>query len=192
MLLFEAECPTVRAVAESVVSLQIEILKVLSGRLHGRASIENLKAELAFFNSIGLDWTGRMRRLAAHAAQVNIFSDGFVVRDREGWQLTSDGREFLASIEAQDRSITNFEIKGVGSPSDLLQPTPDAEVVYIDQYRSRCRGTSPSIFVSRRRQFGGIAQPGDKSIVGRGAIGSNLPIGAYVRVAAVLDQVQDQ
>lgn len=41
-----------------------------------------------------------MKRLAARAPELDIFSSGYVLRDPSGWQITQKGREFLILIEA--------------------------------------------------------------------------------------------
>jgi hypothetical protein len=41
-----------------------------------------------------------MKRLAARAPELDIFTSGYVLRDPSGWQITEKGREFLVLIEA--------------------------------------------------------------------------------------------
>ncbi len=41
-----------------------------------------------------------MKRLAARAPELDIFSSGYVLREPSGWQITTKGREFLILIEA--------------------------------------------------------------------------------------------
>lgn len=41
-----------------------------------------------------------MKRLAARTPELDIFSNSYVLRDPSGWQITRQGRDFLASIEA--------------------------------------------------------------------------------------------
>jgi hypothetical protein len=41
--------------------------------------------------SSGTDWTDRMKGLAARAPDLDIFSQSFVVRDAEGWEITDAG-----------------------------------------------------------------------------------------------------
>jgi hypothetical protein len=41
-----------------------------------------------------------MKRLAARAPELDIFSSGYVLREYSGWQITEKGREFLILIEA--------------------------------------------------------------------------------------------
>ncbi|MBR0934204.1 hypothetical protein [Bradyrhizobium jicamae] len=47
----------------------------------------------------GKDWTDRMKRLAGHAPDLNIFSAKLVLRDVEGWSITEEGRQFLSALE---------------------------------------------------------------------------------------------
>jgi hypothetical protein len=87
-------------VAESVVSLQVAILKVLSGQPGGRASISDLNADLAVLSASGSDWTQRIRRMAARAPGIDIFGQGLVIRDNGGWQLTGEGRRMVQVMDA--------------------------------------------------------------------------------------------
>ena len=82
------------------VSFQITVLKVLAAHPEGRASIADLKRYVAILTCSGTDWSQRMRRLAARAPELNIFSSGYVLRDPSGWQITLKGRYFLMEIEA--------------------------------------------------------------------------------------------
>jgi hypothetical protein len=82
------------------VSFQITILKVLAGHLDGRASVSELTRCVSILMSSGSDWTDRMRRLAARAPKLEIFTDTFVLRDGRGWAITDSGRRFLAFLEA--------------------------------------------------------------------------------------------
>jgi hypothetical protein len=41
-----------------------------------------------------------MKRLAARAPGLDIFTSGYVQRNSRGWQITDAGREFLKSVEA--------------------------------------------------------------------------------------------
>ena len=82
------------------MSFHLTILKVLAGHPEGRAPLADLKQYVTVLTSSGADWTQRMKRLAARAPGLNIFSSGYVLRDAAGWQITHAGRAFLASIEA--------------------------------------------------------------------------------------------
>jgi hypothetical protein len=64
------------------VSLQITTLKVLAAK--GRASHVVLTRSVVILMSSGADWSDRMKRLAARAADLSIFSSGYVIRDASG------------------------------------------------------------------------------------------------------------
>ena len=88
------------AVAGCRVSFQITVLKVLAGHPKGHASLADLKRCVAVLSCSGADWSQRMKRLAARAPELDIFSSGYVLRVPSGWQITAKGLEFLISIEA--------------------------------------------------------------------------------------------
>ena len=81
------------------MSFQITVLKVLAGHPEGRASLADLKHYVAVLTCSGADWSQRMKRLAARAPELDIFSSGYVLREPSGWQITAKGRDFLISIE---------------------------------------------------------------------------------------------
>jgi hypothetical protein len=118
------------------VSLQVAILKVLSGCPGGRASVADLNLHLAFLNSIGADWTDRIRRLASRAGALDIFTHGLVLRDQDGWQITTAGRELIATIEASGFTPPPvIEAPLVQPVAD--QPVPMANVVRLEDHRRR-------------------------------------------------------
>ena len=81
------------------VSLQIAILKVLVSHPEGRATVAALNSDLSILNTSGADWTDRLKRLAARAPGLDIFSQRLVLRDSAGWQITPAGRAFLDWLE---------------------------------------------------------------------------------------------
>jgi hypothetical protein len=87
-------------VAERAVSFQITVLKVLAGHPGGHASLVDLRRAVEILISSGPDWTNRMKRLAARAPDLDIFSQSFVLREDAGWQITDAGRALLSSVEA--------------------------------------------------------------------------------------------
>ena len=105
------------------MSIQITVLKVLASHPEGRASIADLNRYVAILICSGRDWSQRMRRLAARAPELNIFSSGYVLREPSGWQITDEGREFLIWIEASpaDAAVTPIALseRAVLTPSDL-------------------------------------------------------------------------
>ncbi|ODM74141.1 aminoacyl-tRNA deacylase [Bradyrhizobium elkanii] len=66
----------------------------------GKATLDSLKHDLAILSSSGDDWHARIKRLASRVPELDIFSNRYVVRDVEGWEVTSAGREFLRALEA--------------------------------------------------------------------------------------------
>ena len=80
------------------MSIQVAILKVLSGHPGGRASVAAVNSDLGILN-LSRDWTERMRRLAVRAPALSIFTEGYVSRDASGWQLTEAGRAILLALE---------------------------------------------------------------------------------------------
>ena len=89
-----------RLLAGRRVSFQITVLKVLAGHPEGYASLADLKHYVAVLTCSGADWSQRMKRLAARAPELDIFSSCYVLREPTGWQITAKGRKFLTSIEA--------------------------------------------------------------------------------------------
>jgi hypothetical protein len=81
------------------LSLQVAILKVLASYPDGRATLVAMNKDLAILSGAGVAWSQRLKRLAARAPSLDIFSEGFVVRDAQGWQLTAAGRAALHRIE---------------------------------------------------------------------------------------------
>src|SRR6476646_657871 len=81
------------------MSFQITILKVLAGHPEGRASLADLKRAMAILITSGSDWTDRMKRLAARAPELDIFSQSLVLRANAGWQITDAGRAFLEFLQ---------------------------------------------------------------------------------------------
>ena len=123
------------------MSFQITILKVLAGHPEGRASLADLKRAMAILITSGSDWTDRMKRLAARAPDLDIFSQSFVLRDNAGWQITDAGRAFLDFLQTP------------------IQPTSDdRQVPYVDAFPVPLV-TSPLtlVAVNRRRSLPQLA-----------------------------------
>jgi hypothetical protein len=135
------------------MSLQIAILKALSGRPSGRASVSDLNSDLAFFNSIGAEWTSRMSRLAARAPALDIFGQGLVTRDTFGWQLTLAGRVFLTAIEVHERAPLSIEDAPAVVPV-AVQHLPVANVVNLDDHRRRRRGLAQETSPAQQSTYG--------------------------------------
>ncbi|MBJ7404454.1 MAG: hypothetical protein JHD07_14635 [Bradyrhizobium sp.] len=63
------------------MSFQLSILKILDGQTEGRARLEVIKQHLAILFKSGQEWTGRMKRLAERAPDLDIFGQKLVVRE---------------------------------------------------------------------------------------------------------------
>ncbi|MCC8972553.1 hypothetical protein [Bradyrhizobium brasilense] len=96
------------------MSFQLTVLKVLAGQSTGRASVAEVRRAVEILMNSGRDWTDRMKRLAEHAPDLNIFSAKFVIRDALGWEITQEGRQFLSALE-----------KAVADQRDRPQPAVD-------------------------------------------------------------------
>jgi hypothetical protein len=126
------------------VSIQVAILKVLASHGSGRATLSSLKRDIAILSASGPDWNARLKRLARRAPAIDIFGSGYVLRDDEGWEITSAGRYFLRALEAvtQDnrppdpsrsperrktlaaRSSLSVIDSGAGSIGTVVRPLP--------------------------------------------------------------------
>ncbi len=58
------------------------------------------KHDLAILASSGDDWHARIKRLASRVPELDIFGNGYLLRDVDGWEITSAGRAFLVALEA--------------------------------------------------------------------------------------------
>jgi len=81
------------------LGLQIAILKVLASYPDGHATVAAMNSDLAILSGAGAAWSQRLKMLKARAPSLDIFSEGFVIRDSDGWQLTPAGRKALHRIE---------------------------------------------------------------------------------------------
>ena len=136
------------------MSIQVAILKVLASHGNGRATLDSLRRDITILTASGSDWSARLKRLAGRVLSIDIFGSGYVLHDREGWEITAEGREFLCTLEAitQDNQAVEAEPQVVQLPEIAERPP-----------RSTHRGR-PSLQEppSRpaRRGVGGISTPG--------------------------------
>lgn len=120
------------------VSFQITILKVLAGHPEGQASLADLTRYVAVLTSSGADWSQRMKRLAARAPGLDIFTSGFVLREDTGWRVTDAGRAFLMSIEAPAQPPAAVESETVEpKPAAAVPPDPQGNVIQLFSHKSR-------------------------------------------------------
>jgi hypothetical protein len=102
------------------LSTQVAILKILASHSCGRAPLSSLNRDIAILTASGSEWSSRIRRLAARVPAIDIFGRGYVLRGDEGWEITSEGRDFLAMLEA----VTQDNLPPAAEPEqDRSQPT---------------------------------------------------------------------
>ncbi|WP_375779190.1 hypothetical protein ACE103_09415 [Bradyrhizobium sp. ma5] len=120
------------------MSFQLTVLKVLAGQPAGRASVAEIRYAVELLMNSGHDWTDRMKRLAEHAPDLNIFSARFVFRDALGWEITEEGRQFLSALEKAAAVRREPPRSTIDPPSSepTAQPVTDA-TKSLDPPRSR-------------------------------------------------------
>jgi hypothetical protein len=101
------------------VSIQVAILKVLASHGNGRATLASLKRDIVILTASGGDWSARLKRLAGRVPSIDILGSGYVLRDRDGWEITVAGRDFLRALEAVTQDNLPVEIE--------LQPSHDTD-----------------------------------------------------------------
>jgi len=126
---------------EWAVSFQITILKVLAGHPEGRASLADLRRAVGILISSGPDWADRMKRLAALAPDLDIFSQALVLRDDAGWQITVAGRAFLAILERPVPTTADVDESPelIATPPTAASPAP-IRLLVLNRRRPRRRG----------------------------------------------------
>ncbi|MDO8399381.1 MAG: hypothetical protein Q7T45_16335 [Bradyrhizobium sp.] len=125
------------------MSFQITVLKVLAGHPDGHASVADLTHYVSILMSSGSDWTDRMKRLAASAPRLDIFSSAFVNRQMDGWRITNAGRQFLTQLEAPVRVTSDSEPPlrdDIGLAP--LKPVPKLRLV-VDNTRAVANSVDP-------------------------------------------------
>ena len=120
------------------MSFQITVMKVLAGHPEGRASVADVKQYVAVLFCSGADWSQRMKRLAARAHDLDIFSSGYALREPSGWQITEAGRAFLTSIESPAAESDFIEPQ---TPPSIDPAVPDLplNVIRIGDYAASRR-----------------------------------------------------
>jgi hypothetical protein len=131
------------------VSLQVAIMKVLASYPDGRASVAAMKSDLAILAGAGPAWSMRLKRLAARAPDLDIFSQGLVFRDASGWQLTTAGRDALRVMEAKERAV------GEPTPAAPVPAAAPKLVVVASAFPRELHASPPATMVgiSQRRRL---------------------------------------
>ena len=122
------------------MSIQVAFLKILASHDSGRATTASLKRDIAILATSGPEWNTRMRRLAARVQTVDIIAGGYVLCDRDGWQITAEGREFLRVLEAvtQDNLPAYPELPAPDGIENAKRPSADL-VVGGHRFKTRRR-----------------------------------------------------
>jgi hypothetical protein len=98
------------------LSIQVAILKVLASHGSGRATLSSLNRDMAILAASGAEWSARIRRLAARVPGIDIFGKGHVLRGDDGWEITAEGRDYLAMLEA----VTQDNLPPVEAPTGAI------------------------------------------------------------------------
>lgn len=124
------------------MSLQVAILKVLASYPDGRATVAAMNSDLAILAGAGIAWSQRLKMLAARAPGLDIFSEGFVIRDSGGWQLTPAGRKALHRIEhpaPPKSSAPKLELVRPSAPARMDRARTSFPIVGRNDRRRRRR-----------------------------------------------------
>ena len=132
------------------MSFQLSILKILAGQPDGRASLGVVKQHLALFYTSGPEWTGRMKRLAARAPDLNIFGQKLIAREPGEWRITDAGRDLLLAVEqppaTASEDLTLGELIENWPASEFAPPLPQRR---LEDHKRR-RGIRRRIARTRR------------------------------------------
>ena len=81
-----------------------------------------------------------MRRLAARVQAVDIIASGYVLCDRDGWQITAGGRAFLHALEAVTQDNLPVYPK-LPAPDEIENAArPSAELIVVGhRFKTRRR-----------------------------------------------------
>ena len=99
------------------LNFQVTVLKVLASHPDGRATMADLKRDMAILAKVGREWTERTKRLASGAPDLNIFSQGLVLRDAGSWRITERGREVLEQMERHSTAQTSPPAAEIDRPA---------------------------------------------------------------------------
>ena len=119
------------------MSIQVAILKVLASHGNGRATLDSLRRDIAILTASGEDWGARLKRLAGRVPSIDIFGSGYVLRDRDGWEITAEGRDFLRALEAVTQDNRTAEIEQTAL--EAIERPPGKLIVVGHRFKNRHR-----------------------------------------------------
>ena len=138
------------------MSIQVAILKVLASHGSGRATVSSLNHDIAILTASGAEWCARIRRLATRVPGIDIFGSGYVLRGDDGWQITAEGREFLAMLEAVTQDNLAPAEEPEQPPANPAGPNECGDLIVVG-HRFRNRVHRPGTPMRRARGISGGA-----------------------------------
>jgi hypothetical protein len=106
------------------VNFQVTVLRILPSYPDGFAVMEDIKRDMAILATSGRDWADRTKRLGARVPELDIFSQGVVDREGDGWKITVKGRAVLEAMEVRPAALemAGPRLRVPFRPSEPLPP----------------------------------------------------------------------
>lgn len=132
------------------LSLQVQILLVLSGHPDGRASVADMNADIAVLAGAGPEWFQRIKRMAANAPGLDVFTERYVIRDADGWQITDAGRKALRLMDKPAPADAPVE---AATAAPLVSIKPEIAIVARGKPTNAQRPSAKVIDITERRRL---------------------------------------
>lgn len=116
-------------------------MKILASHGSGRATVDSLNRDIAILTASGAEWRARITRLAARVPAIDIFGKGYVQRGDDGWEITAEGRDFLARLEAVTQD--NLPVEAAPEPHTVPPAQTDGHSLIVVGHRFRNRVHRP-------------------------------------------------
>lgn len=103
-----------------------------------------MNADLALLAGAGPEWFQRIKRMVSNAPGLDIFSERYVIRDAEGWQITDVGRKMLRLMDRPAPGETPPVAPPINNKTEIAivtlgrlvpAPRPSAAVISIADRR---------------------------------------------------------
>ena len=72
-----------------------------------------------------------MRRLAGRVGSIDILASGHVFCDRDGWQITAGGRDFLRALESPTQDNRPLEVEQPALAGGADDERPRAALIVV-------------------------------------------------------------
>lgn len=95
-----------------------------------------------------------MRRLAGRVGTIDIFASGHVLCDRDGWQITAEGRDFLRALESVTQDNRPLQVERPALTGGEGDGRPRAALIVVGhrfENRQRLASASPERLRSRAK-----------------------------------------